>query len=436
MSSGKFPPSRSGRSHPRSRIAFLHHAAAAIVGVLVLRSPSHGAPLRPPGTTAAFAAPATFRRTTPASRRPAVPLGSAAEVAAAVLPSVALVEPVGVRNITSRGAGFAVDFPPAAAGALPEHIYLLTAAHVATPGAELYVSFPPADGGPTPARLPAEVVGREGSSDLALVRVVIPPGGAPPRPLVLGGAAAPVGTDAFAFGFPPGMLGNAAAMSAGIVCGMAEWPVQTAPGRRFRRRGRRRSEAVAGADANADASAPDAGSAEEPPPEESVRDGPPATFVMTDAALSPGMSGGPLTDRAGTVLGLCALVRPDAGGLGNYAVSADTCRRFVAGLAGRGTHGDAAGAPAVGYRVVLFNDRMNTRKQVDYVLRDRAALGSDDAKAVMMSAHRTGRGVVRNFYAGDGDSSLEAVRGQAEDLCAALRGGDVSVEVEEIFDQA
>ena len=45
------------------------------------------------------------------------------------------------------------------------------------------------------------------------------------------------------------------------------------------------------------------------------------TYVVTDTVMSPGLSGVPLTDSSGNVLRVCALVRPTAGGIGNYAVS-------------------------------------------------------------------------------------------------------------------
>ena len=81
------------------------------------------------------------------------------------------------------------------------------------------------------------------------------------------------------------------------------------------------------------------------------------------------MSRGPLINSSGNVLGLVCLA---VGGIRNYAVSANIYQYFVDGQHRRKT-GVKEGVPVmllVGYRVVLFNDPMNNRKQVDYMLRD------------------------------------------------------------------
>lgn len=91
-------------------------------------------------------------------------------------PSVAMVTPRGVRNITSRGTAFVIDFPGAEGDS---SVYLLTAAHVAAPGTRLEVSFVgaadkagvPQRGSGSPAMIPAEVVSRAGGADVALIKV-------------------------------------------------------------------------------------------------------------------------------------------------------------------------------------------------------------------------------------------------------------------------
>ena len=55
-------------------------------------------------------------------------------------------------------------------------------------------------------------------------------------------------------------------------------------------------------------------------------------FVVTDAAMSGGMSGGPLVNASGFVLGVNALIRPDLRALGNYAVSTQEVLAFLTRL--------------------------------------------------------------------------------------------------------
>jgi len=335
----------------------------------------------------------------------------AKDVARAVQPSVALVTPIGVRNMTDLGSGFVVDFDGTdESDSEEEYLYLLTSAHVVIPGKRIEVAFPVLDLDPattttTTTTFDATVIDRDVAIDLALIRVQRSANISPPA-LKLYDGVAEVGTLAFAHGYPGGVSG--AAMTSGIVCATTK-----GLGLPSVRSGRTLQEPFLQAN-------------------ETV-------FVVTDAAMAGGMSGGPLVSVDGTVLGVNALVRPDLRALGNYAVSASECRSFLTKVAatqllmasstktstdsGVTGNGDAQN---IGYRVVLYNDPMNTRARVAKVLNDIADLNADDANQVMMDAHTTGSGIVREFILGDDCAKF------AQDLCESLRQQDVLVEVERL----
>jgi S1-C subfamily serine protease len=334
-------------------------------------------------------------------------VGFAQNVAQSVHPSVALVTPMGVRNMTSQGSGFVVDWKDDS----PERrsVYLLTAAHVAAPGLQLTVLFP--SQGATPHS--ASVVGRNVQSDLALIRIDTEATDLEfGKPLKLSTQEkVDVGTLSFANGYPAGITGGPA-MTMGIICGMASgFPgFGFAPQQRSNDDDQKNTnETFARAHAN-------------------------TTFVVTDAAMAGGMSGGPLVDADGVVLGMNALIRTDMRALGNYAVSASTCRDFLSRLAeerekSRLVQNSVADETSrtrstFGFRVMLYNDPMNKRERVARILKEVANINETDANSVMMSAHTTGRGVVREFLSGD--------RVEADSFCDALRQQDVLVEVEEI----
>ena len=302
-----------------------------------------------------------------------IPTDIGIQVARLVQPSVALVTPIGVRNSTARGSGFIIDLEHS-----DDYIYLLTAAHVASPGTRIEISF----SGSGNNRRPATVIGRNITLDLALIRVDRVSGD--PSGLVISQETPEVGSIAFAHGYPASRM-RGPAMTCGIVCGIADglgMPDE------FMAKGiTTRSEEVA------------------------------TSFLVTDAAMSGGMSGGPLVNMEGTVLGVNALIRPDLRALGNYAVSADEIRSFVETVSLSNTN---LLEESRGYRVVLFNDRMNKRERVAQVLREVAMLGDEDATKVMMEAHTTGRGTVREFSG----------RQDADNLCQSLRNEDILVEVE------
>jgi S1-C subfamily serine protease len=299
----------------------------------------------------------------------------ATQVAERTHPQVALIMPTGVRNTTSKGSGFVVEVRD-------NYVYILTAAHVAAPGLGLTVSFPGAPGETT-----ATLMKRSVPSDLALIRIPDDKTRTYHPLNVSMQDAIPVGTMAFANGYPAGIVGGPA-MTMGIVCGMAQGLYEGGQNH--------------GNGTDADAMFGN------------------TTFVVTDAAMSGGMSGGPLVDVDGVVIGMNALVRPDMRALGNYAVSAANCRAFLESIA-------EEESPTTGYRVMLYNDRMNTRTRVAQVLRDVAALNETLADQIMMAAHTTGKGIIKEF------SPCEEGRIQADVFCSALRVEDVLVEVEQIL---
>jgi S1-C subfamily serine protease len=299
-------------------------------------------------------------------------------VARLVQPSVALVTPKGVRNMTARGSGFVLNgfnetsttATATATNTTEEYTYIVTAAHVAAPGYGIELSL----GDET---YPAVVVARNLTLDLALLRTETLVKGV--QGLTLAKDIPEVGTVAYAHGYPASRL-RGPAMTSGIVCGIADG-----------------------------LGVPDSMSRETSSTDET-------TFVVTDAAMSGGMSGGPLVDSNGNVLGVIALIRPDLRALGNYAVSAQEVIGFLESI----SLNEEESSSDNGYRVWLFNDRMNKKERVSSVLTSVASLDEDMADQVMMQAHRTGRGIVGNY----------TDRGAAETMYTALRDEDLLVELE------
>jgi serine protease Do len=263
-------------------------------------------------------------------------------------PSLALLQPLGPRNRTSTGTGFAVD--------CGGETLIVTSAHVANGGTRVDVSLA-CDGFAAPRR--AELVGRSDDVDVAVLRV---DGAADLAPLAFADSdAADVGDFVVGLGHAGGIL---AAASLGILSG---------------------------------------------------RD---REFVLTDAALAGGMSGGPLLTAEGEVLGINTLVRPQLGGLGNYAIASNRLRRAVDAI----LEDARADATAADIALYLYNDPVNRRAAVKTALE---AAGVADAEEVMMAAHTTGRGLVRRFEAAD-----EAGAAALED---ALRARDLLVERERVL---
>mmetsp|Transcript_10022 Transcript_10022/g.24526 ORF Transcript_10022/g.24526 Transcript_10022/m.24526 type:complete len:286 (+) Transcript_10022:250-1107(+) len=196
------------------------------------------------------------------------------------------------------------------------------------------------------------------------------------------------------------------------------------------------------------------------------------SFVITDAAMAGGMSGGPLVDGEGCVLGINALVRSDLRALGNYAVSALECEMFLEKLEdkrsrdannARGGGGSSSGSTTrkaarrrtatvvndnddhdentgassrqrgrfadpqqfdgassssadedtdsgvAGYRVMLYG-YSSDKSDAAKILRRVAGLDELRAENAMRSAHSFGAGVVDEFYVAESGSRERAVR--------------------------
>lgn len=283
-------------------------------------------------------------------------------VAQRVQPSVVLVTPKGVRNMTARGSGFVIE-------SSDNSISIVTAAHVTPPGYSIQVTW-------RNSSLPASVVMRNTTLDLALLQLKTTDSNPLATPLSLRECLPPVGTLVFAHGYPASRL-RGPAMTSGIVCGIADGLGL--------------------------------------PDDESFSDDYTA-FVVTNAAMSGGMSGGPLVDIEGRVVGVNALIRPDLRALGNYAVSSMELVHFLKAARGQP---EAMSAPSA-VLLWLYNDPMNKRERVAAVLQTVAGLNSTLAEHVMMQAHTTGRGNIGNFT-----NLEEAIR-----MGQALRDQDLLVEWE------
>ena len=157
--------------------------------------------------------------------------------------------------------------------------YILTNAHVARPAGALRVRLPGA------VTAPAELVGSDERTDLAVVRMPAPG----PPPLVLAERRVEVGQLVMAIGNP---LGFDRSVSLGVVSAL------------FR--------------------------------ELPTRDGVLEGLIQTDAAVNPGHSGGPLLDMEGRVVGITTAMLVPARGIG-FAVPAHTASWVAAVLIQSGT---------------------------------------------------------------------------------------------------
>ena len=394
-------------------------------------------------------------------------------VSRTVHPSIVLVTPTSVRDQKSRGSGFIIDKTELLnadsriltgsnsddkhenVGIVNEQssnddeIYIVTAAHVAAPGLDIQVSLL-SEGSRSDenrfVRRKATVVGRDVNLDLALLRVnctheaeAFSQQDEPSLPSSLfaglqlyqendhrgtfgsrNGSPGPpeVGTLAFSHGFPASRV-RGATMTLGIVCGIAyglglpDQDNNNGSSNHNSNSTQNSNDSMTNSTSVADAAS----------------NGESTSFVVTDAAMSGGMSGGPLTDIHGRVMGVNALIRPDLRALGNYAVSVMELRAFLATM-GKQLHEEQEQLNAeyqngeqsstMVYHVVLYNDRFNKRERVSKILQTIAALSVENSTAVMMEAHTAGRGIVRTCSTVD----------EARSLCQSLREQDVLVEVE------
>ena len=153
-------------------------------------------------------------------------------------------------------------------------------------------------------------------------------------------------------------------------------------------------------------------------------------YIVTDAAMAGGMSGGPLMDISSGVLGVNALINMELRALGNYAVSAAECIEFLnqmkirrKGVAEKNNDKNAEEEMPTIYKVVLYNDRFNKRARVQDLLQQVAGLNVTESNRIMMEAHTNGRGVIRDLSGNEADANA---------LCDALRREDLLVEVEAV----
>jgi S1-C subfamily serine protease len=179
----------------------------------------------------------------------------------------------GARDSESTGSGFVVD----------DDGHILTNAHVIDHATAVTVTL----GGDRTR--PAEVVGKDEATDLALIKV--DPDGLDLRPLELGDSSTVrVGDPTVAIGNPYGFDRT---LTTGVVSAL-----------------QRRITAPGGY---------------------TIED-----VIQTDAALNPGNSGGPLIDAAGRVIGVNSQVASGDGGSASvgigFAVPVDTARRVMAAL--------------------------------------------------------------------------------------------------------
>ena len=327
-----------------------------------------------------------------------------------IRPKVALVIPKGVRNMTARGSGFVVQVGGGdpnnhnssnnnnnSSSSSSSSTYIVTAAHVALPGHDVEVVL---GGDNQKLAQTATVLARNMTLDLALLRIETT--GRPSTTtatttttnsaLTISEDFPPVGTTTFAFGYPATNLQQGPAMTSGIVCGISN--------------GLGMPDVVVTDD-----------STRMTPFNNSTTT---TTYVVTDAGMSSGMSGGPLVDRTGTVLGVISLIRPDLRSLGNYAVSSKELQAFLKAAWSRESGTNNGSKDMATYRIVLFNDPMNKKERVASVLQSIASLDNEEANNIMMKAHRTGQSTVQD--------GLE--QELAETMCAMLRKEDVLVEVE------
>lgn len=392
-------------------------------------------------------------------------LPQSVQTARSVRPSVVLVTSEGVRKENSQGSGFVVAFDDLAMDIdddnddIKDRVFILTSAHVAPPGWKVSVTFP----GNPDKQYPAAVVGRKLSSDLALLcveTVMDEDDDYPfPPPLILTNEdvstdtnranddrvpASEIGSPVYSFGYPMGVEGPT--MTSGILSA-------TTKGINYM----------------------DAPTGEEPSEISKSRPFEKTLFVITDAAMAGGMSGGPLVNSEGIVLAINALVRPDLRALGNYAVSAIECEMFLEKLEdkrskdARGTSSATKRASSqrgignnvdtsdrssrrkgrtsvepqrsstsdedsgvAGFRVMLYGYSMD-KSEASKILRRAAGLDELRAENAMRSAHSFGAGVVDEFYvaeSGGRERAVKAARKSADDLLEKLEKEGMMVEVE------
>ncbi|NMI00677.1 S1C family serine protease [Pseudonocardia acidicola] len=248
--------------------------ALALLGIMALLIGAAGGligRLTADGASALTEPGATLTSVTAAKERPP---GSVADIAARVVPAVVSIE-IRVGDQGGTGSGIVID--PSG--------YVLTNNHVVAPAADAQGSDIEAifsDG----TRTPAQIVGRDPKTDLAVVKVAV----SNPTVARIGSShSLAVGDGVLAIGSPLGLAGT---VTDGIVSALNR-PVRLDSGE-------------TGANAVIDA-------------------------IQTDAAINPGNSGGPLVDSTGAVVGINTAIRSlgqgEGGSIGlGFAIPIDDAR--------------------------------------------------------------------------------------------------------------
>ena len=310
---------------------------------------------------------------------PVVESGDYASVADAVRDSVVAISTAS-RAGSGLGSGVVLD---AEGNVLTNH-------HVIAGAAEIQVTL--ADG----RILPAEVVGTDESTDLAVVRMV----GAPAdlRPASLGSSEElVVGQEVMAVGNP---LGLSSTVTTGIISAL-DRPVTTT-----------------------DSS------------------GPGGTVVVTnaiqvDAAINPGNSGGPVFDLNGRVIGIASsiatLSQGSSGSIGlGFAIPVDLAERVAGEIIADGAAAHAFLGVSMSDAVVEVDGTRRTGAEVQRVVAGSAAaeagLESGDVVVAIdgepVSGSESLTGYVRQYSPGE-SVDLEVVRrGTAETVTATLGAAD------------
>ncbi|HEX4362823.1 MAG TPA: trypsin-like peptidase domain-containing protein [Pseudonocardia sp.] len=217
---------------------------------------------------------ATIAATSPGKERPP---GSVADIAARVVPAVVSIE-IRIGDQGGTGSGVVLD----------KDGHILTNNHVVSPavgvpGSQIKVIFH------DNTQVPAEVVGRDPKTDLAVIKVNVPN----PTVAQIGSSAnLAVGDGVIAIGSPLGLAGT---VTDGIVSAL------------------HRPERLNGEGSDTDA----------------VIDA-----IQTDAAINPGNSGGPLVDSTGAVVGINAAIstfgQGEGGSIGlGFAIPIDYARQIA-----------------------------------------------------------------------------------------------------------
>ena len=215
----------------------------------------------------------------------------------------------------STGTGFVID----------DDGNILTNAHVVENARRVAVFFSEQES------VEAEVLGRDRSSDLALLKV--DPEGLDLRPLSLGSSAGvKVGDPTVAIGNP---FGLSRTLTTGVVSAL-----------------QRKIDAPDGF---------------------TISD-----VIQTDAAINPGNSGGPLIDAAGRVIGINSAIRTGGAGEGNigigFAVPIDTAKRVLPTL----KRGEDVERAYLGVTTATVTPDLNLRVDRGAVVQDVAPLGPAD----------------------------------------------------------